>query len=532
MPGGSGKGFFSGTWADTFNVQSVPGSVSYTYATPPGKKILEVELRGGTGSANYALPAYTQFYTYDPENFTQPGYSDVAYFSDNFTVQEDGYLQSFPATTIVTETGYNRFYPATTLVQETGYSRTYSDNFQVGQEGYSRTFDDNFYVVQAGYSRYYNGDPVVQEFGYTRYFTDNYYNTQPVLGGSYAPVNAIQEQGYFRNANYVYFVLQPGYTRPANYQTATQEAGYSVSNAQQGVFPAGYYPYVGYVSSPLYFITQPGNTTSYNPNYTTAIQQPAATFNDDEQISLQQPSASFNPNWYTQQPGYNFFIPAQSAIQENGYIRQFSPNYTYSSVAAQPPYNRSYNPNVALQEEGYTRTFNDNFILAQEAYTRSFDPNYYTQQPAYNRTYDPNYSVQQAAYNRSFNPNYVLQQEAYSRVNATYNPQTITQPGYVDPVSTYYPARITLGSSGTSSSLTVTAVDGSTYTISAPGTNTPANAYVTTQPAAATAVYATLYMPTIVEADTVSLTLGASPRSNNSFTYRPFVNVKYDGDAP
>jgi len=62
----------------------------------------------------------------------------------------------------------------------------------------------------------------------------------------------------------------------------------------------------------------------------------------------------------------------------------------------------------------------------------------------------------------------------------------------------------------------------------APATNTPGNAFISTAPAAASVVYATLFMPVVHEDNNINVTLGQSPASNNSATYRPYINVRYD----
>jgi hypothetical protein len=75
-------------------------------------------------------------------------------------------------------------------------------------------------------------------------------------------------------------------------------------------------------------------------------------------------------------------------------------------------------------------------------------------------------------------------------------------------------------------------VDGTTYTLTAPGTATNVTNY--TAPPLASTVYATVYTPIVKELandpNEVDVTMGSSPAGNASPTYRPFVNVKYDGN--
>jgi len=129
-------------------------------------------------------------------------------------------------------------------------------------------------------------------------------------------------------------------------------------------------------------------------------------------------------------------------------------------------------------------------------------------------TTQPTYSVTQPAYQVvTYYPSRVYQQAAYS-------------------VITNYPSRVTAGTSGTATTLQMTGKDGTTYLLTAPGTATNVANYAA--PPVATAVYATLYAPVVKELandpNEADVTLGTSPAGQTNPTYRPFVNVKYDGN--
>ena len=507
MPGGTGKGFFDRTWASTFNT-NVSGATTQTITLPSGKKVLEIELRGGTASPNYAEPAYTNYTSYNPQTFSNPAYSNYITYDDNFTTQEAGYSRSFNPVTPLQQAGYTRTFNPVEPLQQAGYTRNFNPVYYLQQAGYSRSFTDNYYVVQGGYTVTYNPNYVepVQEFGYTVSYNPNYYAQVTEFGytSSFNPnyVEPLQQAGYSVNNPSVSQLQESGYSNVVNY------------NGQQN-FRVVFIWRSGEAEGAWFPVWQPGYSsgTSYNPNY----------------INSQPPATSYSPNYVSnvQEAGYNrSFNPNYvEPVQEFGYNRSFSPNY-YAQLT-EYGYSRSFNPNVAIQEYGYTRTFNPVEPLQQAGYSRSFNPVYYLQEAGYSRSFNPVYYTQQAGYTRSFNPNYTLQQQGYTQIVTSYPERITTQPSYTA-VQANYPERITLGASGSPSSLVVTADDGSTFTMSAPATNTPANAFVSTTPPTAPVVYATLFMPVVHEDNNINVTLGASPASNTSATYRPYINVRYD----
>ena len=97
---------------------------------------------------------------------------------------------------------------------------------------------------------------------------------------------------------------------------------------------------------------------------------------------------------------------------------------------------------------------------------------------------------------------------------------------------TAYPSRVTAGADGTDTTVSLEGVDGTTYTLTAPGTSTNVANYA--QPATASTVYATIYTPVVKELandpNEADVSLGTSPAGQTDVSYRPFVNVKYDGN--
>ena len=97
---------------------------------------------------------------------------------------------------------------------------------------------------------------------------------------------------------------------------------------------------------------------------------------------------------------------------------------------------------------------------------------------------------------------------------------------------TAYPSRVSAGADGTATTLQLTGKDGTTYTLTAPGTST--NVVTYDQPATASVVTATIYTPIVKELandpNEGDVTLGTSPAGQTNATYRPFVNIHYDGN--
>jgi len=81
MPAG-GKGFFSRTWAETFNESRDVATRNTPIDLPYGKHVLEIEGRGGRGQPNVIQPAYQVQTLYPARDYQQAAYqtSQPAYY--------------------------------------------------------------------------------------------------------------------------------------------------------------------------------------------------------------------------------------------------------------------------------------------------------------------------------------------------------------------------------------------------------------------------------------------------------------------
>lgn len=299
-------------------------------------------------------------------------------------------------------------------------------------------------------------------------------------------------------------ILQPAYNVITNYPSRVYDQA-AYQNVVYYAAETTNYPSRNFTQPAYNVITNyPSRTVANQPAYNVITNYPSRTYD--------QPAYSVTTNY-----------PSRAVPNQPAY--SVTTNYPSRAVPSQPAYSVTTNyPSRAVPNQpAYSVTTNYP--------ARTYDQPAYSVVTAYPSRAVPNqpaYSVVTAYPSRSTNqPAYSVTQPAYS-VSTFYPSRSYVQAAYS--VVTAYPSRITAGVDGTASQINMTAPDGTTYSLTAPGVPGGTTNYV--DPAVATTLYAKLYAPIIAgkEVDTVSVTAGSSPAGNADVAYRSFITVKYDGD--
>jgi len=488
MPGGVGKGFFDRTWADTFDETRDVSNDSTPIDLPYGRQILEIDGRGGRGTANGIEPAY-QVSTNYPLVYTQePAYqvTSVAYtttdsYPDRYTTASAYTVSANYPARYTTPTGGNVAYSVTAdhparYISSSPYESSYSQPASYYKEPASE------------FANYYK-EPA---------YTQPSYNVYAYFPVAYQYEPAYQSS-YYQPASFSY--QPPGETStayPARY-----------SSAQGTMLVESYRFKYGHKGGPWgpFYSYGPGPTSNYTsePGYTVYGDYPATWTKTPGSSYVQYYPGRYAVDFL----GYHY---GQNALQASYPARNF-PNSWYATY---------YNQPVTYTLEGASTSYADHpgrTSLQQPAYetTTYYPQRLQTQGAAYTGYYQyPIRYTLEAAYTVSYQ---------YPARTTTYPARYTTSGGYS--VQTTYPARYFAGASGGDSTVSISAVDGSTYQFNAPGSSTPAMGNYS-QPAQPSAVSTTVYATEVkgVYQSSVQASVGASPAGPAGY-----IRIKYDADV-
>ena len=117
MPGGTGKGFFDRTWAQTFDETRDVASRSTPVNLPYGRHIMEVQGRGGRGDQDTVKTAYTVTQYFPARIYSQPSYQVT---QPSYNVTTNYPARTFFAPSYVISTTY----PTRQVTPQPAYSVT------------------------------------------------------------------------------------------------------------------------------------------------------------------------------------------------------------------------------------------------------------------------------------------------------------------------------------------------------------------------------------------------------------------------
>jgi len=487
MPGGVGKGFFDRTWADTFDVTRNVSNDSTPIDLPYGRQILEIDGRGGRGTANGIEPAYQVSTNYPLRYTVEPAYqvTSAAYTTT------DSYPNRYTSTQAYTVSAN---YPAR-YTTPTGPNAAYSTTADHPARYAAFTAYESVTFQPATYYK----EPAST---FVAFSIEGSYTQPGYVVYAYLPVQYQYQPAY-----------ETSYYEPPNWT-------YQPPSESSTAYPAQYATYYSSEQISSYRIKYGHKGGSFGPFY--AYQQSSGDAVSDPAYTVY----ADHPATWTITPGSTTYADYPGRYQ----IEWLGPNY--GNYGVQDAFPARYFPN-SWYATYYTQP--TTYTLEPASTTYADHPSVsYLQQAAYETTtyYPARLQTQHTAYTGYYQYPIRYNLEAAYTVSYQHPSRTTTYParyttsgGYS--VQTTYPARYFAGSSGEDTTVSISAADGTTYLFVAEGSSTPPIGTYT-QPAQPPVAWATVYAGEIVGVyqSSVQASVGASPAGPAGY-----IRIKYDADV-